>query len=414
MKTRQSKRIFAQYPFTVLLAVVLLFAVFPSRAEKGRQGGDPEASALRTGAERTGMYFPLLRGRRIAFAGNHTSRIGETHVVDSLLSAGFHIVRVFSPEHGFRGRAAAGEHVASGTDPATGLPVVSLYGSNRRPTPEQLQDVDLIVFDIQDVGVRFYTYISTMTYLLQAAAGANIPVIILDRPNPLGHYVDGPVLESGHASFVGLHRIPVVHGMTIGEYALMANGEGWLGSGVKARIEVIPVENYTHRTRYHLPVAPSPNLPDMHSVYLYPSLCFFEGTVISLGRGTDRPFQMFGHPLLDPQQFPHHFTPRSVPAAPNPPARDELCHGRDLGGLPLDQLEQKDRIELSHLLEAYRHFPEKDAFFNPFFENLAGTRLLRNQILAGLSEEQIRASWEEGLRSFRETRRRYLLYPDFD
>jgi uncharacterized protein YbbC (DUF1343 family) len=365
-----------------------------------------------TGAARTSLYFPLLEGRRVAFAGNHTSMIGQVHMVDTLLASGINLVKVFSPEHGFRGIAAAGEYVESGTDRRTGLPIISLYGTNRRPSPEQLSDVDVVVFDIQDVGVRFYTYISTMTFIMQAAARENIPVIILDRPNPLGHYVDGPILESAHASFVGLHPVPVVHGLTVGEYALMVNGERWLGPTLECDLTVIPVDNYSRNTRYKLPVPPSPNLPNMTSVYLYPSLCFFEGTVISLGRGTQKPFQVFGHPLFDSRHFPYQFTPESLPAAPAPPQLGKTCNGRDLSLLPPEELMEKNQINLEYLLEAFRHFPDKPGFFNHFFENLSGTTLLRHQVLAGLSEEQIRESWQAGLKEFRLLREKYLLYPE--
>jgi uncharacterized protein YbbC (DUF1343 family) len=371
-------------------------------------------STILPGAGQTEQYFHLLNGKRVAFAGNHTSVINGVHMVDTLIASGKNLVKVFSPEHGFRGTAAAGELVESGMDVKTGLPVISLYGRNRRPTPEQLAGVDVIVFDIQDVGVRFYTYISTMTYIMQAAAREHIPVVILDRPNPLGHYVDGPVLEAEHASFVGLHPIPIVHGMTVGEYAMMVDGEGWLGPNLVCELTVIPVANYTHNTRYSLPVPPSPNLPNMASVYLYPSLCFFEGTEVSLGRGTPKPFQVFGHPAFDPQAFPYRFTPESLAVAPNPPQMGQVCQGRDLSTLPMEGLKEKDQINLSYLLEAYRNFPDKSGFFNPYFENLSGNTLLRYQILAGLSEEQIRASWQEDLRSFRELRSKYLLYPDFE
>lgn len=400
-----------------LFLLAMSFVIFSFRPS----GPSPEAwpvpgdgSGILTGAEQTELYFHMLRGKRIAFAGNHTSLIGGVHMVDTLMASGMNLVKVFSPEHGFRGTAAAGELVESGVDTRTGLQVISLYGRNRRPTPEQLADVDLVIFDIQDVGVRFYTYISTMTFIMQAAARENIPVIILDRPNPLGHYIDGPILESAHASFVGLHPVPVVHGMTVGEYAMMANGEGWLGPTLKCDLTVIPVANYTHNTRYALPVPPSPNLPNMVSVYLYPSLCFFEGTEISLGRGTQKPFQVFGHPAFDPKAFPYRFTPESLPAAPNPPQLGKVCQGWDLTAIPIEVLMEKDRINLSYLLEAYRNFPDKGKFFNTFFENLSGTTLMRHQILAGLSEEQIRASWQEGLKSFRSLRSNYLLYPDFE
>ncbi len=370
--------------------------------------------AIKTGAEQTDRYFQLLEGRRIAFAGNHTSLIGTVHLVDTLLRAGFTLVKVFSPEHGFRGDAAAGEWIDSSMDTHTGLPVISLYGSNRRPTPAQLNDVDIIVFDIQDVGVRFYTYISTMTYIMEEAARQQIPVLILDRPNPLRHYVDGPVLEAKHRSFVGLHPVPVVHGMTIGEYALMVNGEGWLGENLTCDLTVIAVTNYSSNKRYKLPIPPSPNLPNMHAVYLYPSLCFFEGTQISLGRGTEKPFQVFGHPDLGNKGFDYKFIPQSVRAAPDPPLLGRICYGRDLIAIPQEILQATKQINLEYLLEAYAAFSEKESFFNNFFERLTGTDDLRRQIIDGKTEEQIRNSWKPGLDAFRAIRLRYLLYPDVE
>jgi uncharacterized protein YbbC (DUF1343 family) len=392
------------------LLFFLLFPLFASCAALVNAGDND--SGLRTGAARTELYFPLLEGKRIAVAGNHTSLIQDVHLVDSLIRAGFHVVKVFSPEHGFRGKAADGEYVSSGTDTATGLSIVSLYGSNRKPTPEQLKDIDLIVFDIQDAGARFYTYISTMTYIMEAAALADIPVLILDRPNPLGYIVDGPVLESGHASFVGLHPVPVLHGMTVGEYAQMVNGESWLADGLHCDVQVIPVEGYSRKDRYHLPVPPSPNLPDMRSVYLYPSLCFFEGTVVSLGRGTTKPFQVYGHPAYNPELFPYQFTPVSMPSSLHPPQQGNACFGIDLSMIPLEVLENTEHINLAYLLEAYSHFPDKENFFIPYFERLAGTKKLRQQIQSGWGEDQIRASWQADLETFREMREQYLLYPN--
>ncbi len=366
------------------------------------------------GSWQTEKYFHLLEGKKVAVVGNHTSMVNNVHLVDTLLAAGINVVKVFSPEHGFRGRAAAGELIDNEVDSTTGLPIISLYGSNRRPTPDQLKNVDVVIFDIQDVGTRFYTYISTMTYMMQELARANIPMLILDRPNPNGHYMDGPVLELAHASFVGLHPVPVVHGMTIAEYAQMVNGEGWLGHNLECELIIIPVGNYCHNTPYELPLPPSPNLPNMHAIYLYPSLCFFEGTQISIGRGTDKPFQVFGHSLLPPEKHPFSFTPVSVAAAPNPPQQDLLCHGRYLAGISTQQLFEKKRIDLTYLIEAYRYFPDKAHFFNSFFENLAGNKLLREQIKAGLSEERIRESWRQDLEAFQNIRKSYLLYPDYN
>ena len=401
-----------------LLTILLVLIPFCPSCHIFSRDAEPGSGSLMQaiipGAERTELYFPLLEGKRIAVAGNHTSLLGHVHLVDTLLSAGFDVVKVFSPEHGFRGTAAAGEAVDSGIDDRSGLPVISLYGANRKPKPEQLTGVDIILFDLQDVGMRFYTYISTMTLIMQAAARQGIPVVILDRPNPHGHYVDGPVMDLAYSSFVGLHPVPVVHGMTVGEYASMVNGEGWLGFQVECDLTVIPVANYTHNTLYQLPVAPSPNLPNMHAVYLYPSLCFFEGTVISVGRGTPMPFQVFGNPALPEGSFPFRFVPQSVAAAPAPPALGQTCYGKDLRNIPLDQLQALRRIDLGHLLEAFREYPEKDKFFNNYFDRLAGSNLLRNQLLTGQTEAQIRETWKPGLEAFKKTREKYLLYPDFE
>ncbi len=405
-------------PKALLLATFLLLPLLPSCMNAPREEAlqsTVEQAGIIPAAERTAEYFPLLAGKRIAVAGNHTSMIGEVHLVDSLLAAGFNVVKVFSPEHGFRGQAADGELVQSTTDERTGIPIVSLYGANRKPTQEQLAEVDIIVFDIQDVGMRFYTYISTMTLIMQAAATEEIPVMVLDRPNPHGHYVDGPMLDLAYTSFVGLHPIPVVHGMTIGEYARLVNGEGWLGLGRTSDLTVIPVENYTHNDFYQLPLPPSPNLPNMLAVYLYPSLCFFEGTAISVGRGTEMPFQVYGHPTLPVETYPLHFTPQRVQASIHPPLLGQECRGRDLRDIPVETLQAEGRINLSYLLEAHRDFPEKEKFFiNASFDRLAGSNMLRNQILAGLNEEQIRQSWQEDLEAFKKIRAKYLLYPDFE
>jgi len=364
------------------------------------------------GAWQTEKYFHLLRDRNIALVGNHSSLIGNVHLADSLLSSGFRLKKVFSPEHGFRGRAAAGELVPNSIDSLTGLPVISLYGANRRPKPEELHGIDIIIFDIQDVGARFYTYISTMTYVMEEAAKQNIPMLILDRPNPNGHFVDGPILDTAYASFVGLHPVPVIHGMTVAEYAQMVNGEGWLAGGIKCSLIIVPVANYNRRMWYEVPIAPSPNLPNMTSIMLYPSLCFFEGTVISLGRGTEFPFQVYGHPELPERHFPFTFTPLSKPAAPNPPQLDKVCNGIDLRDINPKRLHRRGSIDLSHLLKAFEHFPNKDLFFNTFFDRLAGSSQLRMDIIAGLNERQIRKSWREGLDNFREMRKQYLIYPD--
>ncbi len=359
-------------------------------------------------AERTETYLPLLSGKRVALVANQTSCIGETHLADSLLSLGVGLVRIFSPEHGFRGHAGAGEAVESGIDIKTGLPVVSLYGQHKKPTAEDLTGIDIVLFDIQDVGVRFYTYISTMHYVMEACAENNVEMIVLDRPNPNGNYIDGPVLEPEFGSFVGMDPVPVVYGMTIGEYARMVNGEGWLKDGKECKLRVIPCLHYDHSVPYVLPVAPSPNLPDQQAVRLYPSLAFFEGTVISAGRGTPFPFQVFGAPGLDAGDF--SFTPRSAPGvALHPKFMDQTCRGKDLRQYePEDG--QWDRIELQWLIWAYRNYEEKGEFFNAYFEKLAGTASLRRQIEEGLPEDSIRITWEPGLENFRKIREKYLLY----
>ncbi|TVQ14873.1 MAG: DUF1343 domain-containing protein [Bacteroidetes bacterium] len=396
----------------ILLLASLLLVTACGRAHNTNESHSE--NYIVPGAWQTELYFPMLEGKRLALVGNHSSLIGDVHLADSLLSAGFNLEKVFSPEHGFRGHAAAGEHVQSGIDTQTGLPVISLYGANRRPSPGDLEGIDLIIFDIQDVGARFYTYISTMSYVMEEAARQNIPMLILDRPNPNGHFVDGPIREEKHTSFVGLHPIPVVHGMTVAEYAQMVNGQGWLGEGLQCELHIVKVENYTRDMWYELPVAPSPNLPNMTSIMLYPGLCMFEGTHLSLGRGTDFPFQVYGHPDLPAENFPFAFTPESRTAAPNPPQLDKLCHGIDLRTDNPRKLMETSRFDLSHLLKAWEHFPDKANFFNNFFNRLAGTDDLQKQIKAGMSEAEIRATWQPGLEVFREMRREYLIYPDID
>jgi uncharacterized protein YbbC (DUF1343 family) len=368
-------------------------------------------AAPQPAAERPQAYLPLLQGKRVGVVVNHASLVGKVHLVDLLLSYGVRVEMIFAPEHGFRGKADAGEPVKHQRDPRTGLPVISLYGAQRKPQPAQLDQVDLILFDLQDVGVRFYTYLSTLHYLMESAAESSTPLVLLDRPNPNGHYVDGPVLRSRYRSFVGLHPVPIVYGMTIGEYAQMINGEGWLGDGVRADLTVVPLEGYTHQMPYALPVRPSPNLPTSRAVALYPSLALFEGTVFSVGRGTEAPFERYGHPDYPDRVF--SFTPHSGPGARHPKLQDQKLYGENLSKWPVEKIRKEARINLSYLLKAYRTFPDPEAFFLPggFFEKLAGTDALRHQIRAGWSEAEIRESWKSGLEAFRVVRQRYLLYP---
>jgi len=365
------------------------------------------------GAQRTALYMPMLANKKVAIAGNHTSLIGHKHLVDSLLLLGVQIKKVFSPEHGFRGDADAGEHVTTTTDAQTGIPIISLYGKNKKPTDAQLADIDIVVFDMQDVGARFYTYISTMTYIMDACSRLGKKVIILDRPNPNGHYIDGPILEEKYKSFVGLHPVPVVHGMTIGEYACMVSEEGWLESGKKCDLTIIECEKYDHKTLYELPVKPSPNLGAMPAIYLYPSLCFFEGTVMSVGRGTDKPFQVVGHPSL--KETPFSFTPRSIPgAAKNPKYEGKTCYGYDLSTFGEAYIRDLGTIYLFWLIDLYQRYENKSEFFTSYFNTLAGTDKLKSDIIAGKSEEQIRHSWKEGIDRFKKIRKKYLLYTDFE
>jgi len=365
----------------------------------------PEKADVITGAQQLNLLIPMLASQRTGIVVNHTSLIGKTHLADSLKARGVNLVKIFAPEHGFRGTADAGEEIKDGLDTKSGLPVVSLYGNNKKPTPEQLRDLDVIIFDIQDVGIRFYTYISTLHYVMEACAENGKKLIVLDRPNPNGQYVDGPIMEKQHMSFVGMHPIPIVHGLTMGELANMINGEGWLGENKSCNLEVITMKNWKHTDPFSVPVKPSPNLPNDQAIKLYPSICLFEGTVISLGRGTPMPFQVIGHPDL--KNMPFQFTPVSIDGmSKNPPLENKLCYGLDL-----QHVNVKPQIDLSYLISFYRAFPDKDKFFNSYFEKLAGTSKLREQIRQGLDETQIRESWKEDLEKFVALRKKYLLYP---
>jgi uncharacterized protein YbbC (DUF1343 family) len=360
------------------------------------------------GAGMFDLYGKLTEGKSVAVVANQTSMIGNTHLVDTLVKTGVDLKVIFAPEHGFRDLSGAGENIQDGKDPVSGVPIISLYGSQNKPTPENLEGVDVVIFDIQDVGVRYYTYLSTLHYVMEACAEQGIKCIILDRPNPNGFYVDGNILDTAYTSFVGLHPIPVVYGMTTGEYAMMLNGEGWLKNGVKCELEVIKCKNYTHKTLYELPVRPSPNLPNMNSIYLYPSICWFEGTRISLGRGTTFPFQVYGSPLLPDRGF--SFTPESVPEARNPIFLGVKCFGTDLRDALKNKKVPSPMIDLEWVIDAYNNHPEKDKFFTPYFDVLAGGPALREQIQKGMTPEQIRESWKPGLEEFRKIREKYLLY----
>jgi uncharacterized protein YbbC (DUF1343 family) len=367
---------------------------------------------LLTGADRTELYVDYLKNKNIGMVINQTSVIGKNQVssVDSLLKSGIRITKIFGPEHGFRGNASNGATVNDSVDPKTGIPAISLYGKHYKPTPADLRGIDLMIFDIQDVGARFYTYLSTLHYVMEACAENNVELMILDRPNPNGFYVDGPMLDTTYRSFVGLDPLPIVHGLTIAEYAQMINGEGWLKNHVKCKLKIIEMAGYDHALPYTLPINPSPNLNTAKSILLYPSLCLFEGTTLSLGRGTLFPFLVLGHPLLK-DQFHFAFTPISIPGmSEDPPQKDKTCYGIDLRSYDLKQFRNSKKIDILWLIKLYKAFPDKAHFFNAYFTKLAGTDQLRKQIEAGKSEEEIRESWEPALNKYKVMRKKYLLY----
>jgi uncharacterized protein YbbC (DUF1343 family) len=414
----------------VCLVYTLLCNAQPRNQALGEAAVAPAQKPVLPGATQLDKYLPLLKGKKIAVFANHTSVVGKSHLVDTLQKLGVDIKVIFAPEHGFRGTADAGEKINDATDAKTGIPVISLYGKKRKPSAGDLQGVDIMVFDIQDVGVRFYTYISSLEEYIESATENNKPVLILDRPNPNGFYIDGPVLEPAFKSFVGMQPVPVVYGMTIGEYAKMIVGERWipiLSTSTKSTLQapkiiVIPCVNYTHQSLYELPEKPSPNLPDIQSIYWYPSTCYFEGTVLSEGRGTDKPFQIFGHPALPDSLY--RFTPTSRDGAKTPKLMDQVCYGWNLSGTKEEVLKKTAKhIQLSYLLNAYKLFPDKSKFFltsktdprpeDYFFNKLAGNATLMQQIIDGKSEYEIRKSWEPGLAKFKIIRKRYLLYDDF-
>ena len=403
------------FKYTAFLLLILPLSC-GSQIDKQKDGEEVEEviepKTLRLGANLTDNYLSFLEGKKVAIVANQTSVIfkekSHTHLVDSLLSLGVTIQKVFAPEHGFRGKADAGEHVADGIDTKTGLPLLSLHGKNRKPSPEQLEGVDLVIFDIQDVGARFYTYISTLHYVMEACAEAKIPVMVLDRPNPNGHYVDGPILEPEFKSFLGMHPIPIVHGMTIGEYAQLINGEGWLKDQMQSELHVVSMENYTHETAYSLPIKPSPNLPNDVAINLYPSICFFEQTPASLGRGTDMQFQILGVPYGE-DLYDFSFTPQ-----PNEGSTYPKHENVTVWGLDLRNSERLSEIKLDWLIDFYKqhleHGDEKP-FFWKYFYRLSGTKKLEAQIQSGMTAEQIKATWQEDLEKFKKTREKYLLYP---
>ncbi len=419
--------------------IIVLFAAFFMQCTQA-QKKDISSTAIKPAADRIDAYLPLIQGKKVAIFANHTSMVGKTHLVDTLLALGVKVQTIFAPEHGFRGDADAGEKVGNTKDAKTGIDIISLYGSKRRPSVEELAAVDLIIFDIQDVGLRYYTYISSLEELMNAAIENHKPLLVLDRPNPNGYYVDGPVLEKPFKSFVGMQPVPIVYGLTIGEYGMMLVGEKWLSTAANKIMEhnqnakptvdtpfhfmVIKCEGYTHKSYYELPVAPSPNLPNMQSVLLYASTCYFEGTDVSLGRGTDKPFQVYGHPTIDKNLF--SFTPRSVPGAKNPPQLDKTCYGADLSQLKIDITQPEwQQIRFEYVLKAYRLFPDKSKFFlkpskaNPqpqdyFFNKLTGNGMIMQQIIEGKSEAEIRAAWQPGLTKYKQMRKQYLLYDDFE
>lgn len=395
--------------FKTSLIVMMALIAIPAIAKKAKCD-TPASGEIIVGAACTSEYVPLLKGKKVALLSNHTGVVGDKHVLDIMLEKGVDVTTIFSPEHGFRGNADAGEHVKSSVDEKTGIPIASLYdGNSKKPAKKVMDGFDVLVVDIQDVGLRFYTYYVTMINLMNAAIEYDKEVVVFDRPNPNGMYVDGPILDMKYKSGVGALPIPVVHGLTMGEIANMANGEGWLENGKKVKLTIIKCKNYTHQSRYVLPVAPSPNLPNMHSIYLYPSTCYFEATPVSLGRGTDKPFQVYGHPNMKGYDF--SFTPRSIPGAKNPPQLNRECYGRDLTQIPDDEIIAKG-INLEYVIDAYRNLNLDDHFFRSFFELLIGNGKVRKMIKEGKSADEIKATWSEDVARFKEQRRPYLLYAE--
>lgn len=419
-----------KHTFFITLALMYLGVNFSCNAQPNSSTVEKTVeiseTPIRTGADRSELYLPLLKEKKVGILTNQSGNVFITtksvisndsiackltieqksqSLVDFLLEKGVSVQKVYAPEHGFRGIADAGELIKDGKDTKTGLPIISLYGNNKKPTEKHLENIDVMLFDLQDVGVRFYTYISSLHYLMEACAEQNIPVIVLDRPNPIGSKIDGPILDMNYKSFVGMHPIPVLHGMTIGEYAQMINGEKWLKNSIQCDLTVIPCENYTKNKKYSLPVKPSPNLPNDQSIQLYASLCFFEGTNVSVGRGTSTQFQVYGSPFL--KNMPYKFTPQPNEGAKSPIHQGKVCYGEDL-----TQYDKQPGLDLQWVIKAYKHTSDKKVFFNKFFNTLAGSGVLRKQIEQNLSEKEIKKSWEKGLEDFEKTRKKYLIYEE--
>jgi uncharacterized protein YbbC (DUF1343 family) len=385
----------------ILLAFCLVFLPMQAR----------QPQTIIVGAERVNLYIPMLAEKRVAMLTNQTGRIGNENIVDFLHSKKVHIVTIFSPEHGFRGNADAGENVSNSIDTKTGIPICSLYGSNAgKALDSMMKSIDVVILDLQDVGLRYYTYLTTMVHVMNACAVHHVKLIVLDRPNPNGFYVDGPILDMRYKSGVGSVPVPVVHGMTLGELAQMVNGEKWLTNGAQCDLTVIPCLHYTHAMHYQLPLPPSPNLPNMRSVYLYPSLCYFEATPVSVGRGTDAPFQQFGNPKMT--GYSYSFTPRSMTGAKNPPQLNQYCYGVNLQISPPDSVLFSHGIDLSYLVDAYKNLHIGDAFFSSFFERLIGVQYVRQMIETGKSAAEIKACWKNDVEKFKKQRKPYLLYPE--
>lgn len=394
--------------FSLLLLSVILFPSFG----QNRTSSCETEKIIYPGANQFELYLPLLKGKRVGIVANQTAVVGKKHVVDHLLEKKVNVVKIFAPEHGFRGDRPDGAKIVSKKDELTGLPVVSLYGSHYKPTADDLKDLDIFIYDIQDVGVRFYTYISTMTYCMEACAENNIPFMVLDRPNPHGYYVDGPVLDMKLKSFVGMHPVPVVYGMTPGEYAQMVNGEKWMKNGIKADLTVVPCKNYTHNSRYQLPIYPSPNLPDMDAVYLYPSIGILESTAVSVGRGTRTPFHLIGHPLYTGGKI--SFTPVSIKGMSEyPPYEGKICYGFNVRE-DAKKIKEEGGLPLKWIIQMYNGLKNKTTYFYSGFKTSIGNTLVQQQIQNGMSEEAIKKQWKPGIDNFKKIRKKYLLYPDFE